>query len=250
MNKSKIPTVLAILLAGATIGGAIVYSKDSNNTTPSGTTENGEEISTPQTIWDIIEPVSEKDHVLGNPDAKITLVLYSDIECPYCKMFHGVLEQTIEKYGKNGTLRWVYRHLPMESLHPTAFKEAEATECAAELGGENMFWEYIKTLVESEKAPSQSNLVEDLSATAEKLGLDKEKFSTCLNEGRYTSRVEETMAEAEKIGIQGTPFSVVVREDGMAAPLSGALTYEQMEEVLTEILNPTEATEQPTESTE
>ena len=242
MDKSKIPTVVAILLAGAMIGGAIIYSQKSSNSSQtagvaSETGEVTETNNTPETIWEIIEPVTEKDHVLGSPEAKLTLILYSDIECPYCKTFHKTMSQVIDEYGKDGTLRWVYRHLPLESIHPTAPKEAEATECAAELGGNNAFWEYLNELVETNTPPSQSNLTNDLAKIAEKIGLDKTKFASCLDSNKYASRIAETSAEAAQLGIQGTPFSIIITADGKAAPISGALPYDDIKEAIKEILN-------------
>jgi len=242
MDKSKMSTIIAILLAGAMIGGAIIYSqKLSNSPQTAGLIDKTEETiktsDAPESIWDIIEPVTEKDHVLGSPEAKITLILYSDLECPYCKLFHKTMKQVIDTYGKNGTLRWVYRHLPLESLHPTAPKEAEATECAAEIGGDNAFWEYIDELIKTSTPPSQNNLTNDLAKIAEKIGLDKTKFIACLDSNKYASRIAETSAEAAKLGIQGTPFSVIITANGKAAPLSGALPFESMEEAINEILN-------------
>lgn len=242
MDKSKISTITAILLAGAMIGGAIIYSQKLSNSSQtadviSGTEEVAGTNNTPETIWEIIGPITEKDHVLGSPEAKLTLILYSDIECPYCKKFHKTMKQIIDTYGKDGTLRWVYRHLPLESLHPTAPKEAEATECAAEIGGDSAFWEYMDELIETSTPPSQNNLTNDLAKIAEKIGLDKAKFVSCLDSNKYAPRIAETSAEAAKLGIQGTPFSVIITADGKAAPLSGALPYEDMKEALEEMLN-------------
>src|SRR6185436_7093141 len=84
-----------------------------------------------------MEPVTEKDHILGNPNAEVIMVEYSDLECPFCKEFHSTLRRVMNEYGKDGKVAWVYRHFPIDSLHPKARKEAEATECAAELGGES-----------------------------------------------------------------------------------------------------------------
>lgn len=91
-----------------------------------------------------IRPVSPDDHILGNADAKIIVVEYSDLECPFCKVFHNTMHQVVEK--SNGDVAWVYRHYPISGLHPKAFLEALATECAWEQKGNDGFWKYTDQL--------------------------------------------------------------------------------------------------------
>ncbi len=105
-----------------------------------------------------IRPVSESDHILGNIDAKIIIVEYSDLECPFCKVFHSTMHQVVKEYS--GEVAWVYRHFPIVGLHPKAFREAEATECAWEQGGNEVFWKYTDKLFEV--TPSNNGLEESL----------------------------------------------------------------------------------------
>ena len=93
-----------------------------------------------------IRPVSSEDHILGNKNAKIVIVEYSDLECPFCKVFHNTMHQVVEK--SNGDVAWVYRHYPIPQLHKKAFHEAEATECAWEQKGNDGFWKYMDKLFE------------------------------------------------------------------------------------------------------
>ena len=93
-----------------------------------------------------MRPVSADEHILGNANAKIVIVEYSDLECPFCKVFHNTMHQVVEK--SNGDVAWVYRQYPIPQLHPKAFHEAEATECAWEQGGNKAFWKYIDKLFE------------------------------------------------------------------------------------------------------
>ena len=104
-----------------------------------------------------LRPLSGSDHIWGNPNAKIIIVEYSDLECPFCKVFHQTLHQVVEK---NAEVAWVYRHYPILGLHPKAFREAEATECAFEQGGNDMFWKYTDKLFEV--TPSNNGLDESL----------------------------------------------------------------------------------------
>lgn len=93
-----------------------------------------------------VPPVEKTDHMIGNKNAAITLVEYSDLECPYCARFHPVLEDLVKKYPTD--LLWIYRHFPLDSIHPHARAKAEAAECAFAQGGEKVFWDYIEKLFE------------------------------------------------------------------------------------------------------
>ncbi len=95
-----------------------------------------------------LDPVTEKDHVFGNRGAELMIVEYSDPECPFCKRFHETMAQVMSEYGKQGKVAWVYRHFPLDAIHSKARKEAEAMECAGELGGNDKFWAYLNKLME------------------------------------------------------------------------------------------------------
>ena len=132
-NNLTIPA--AIVIAGVLIAGA-VYLGGSSFTGSPASSETGGEIE--------INPIGDKDHILGSPNAKIVVVEYSDTECPFCKSFHETMNRIVDEYGKNGDVAWVYRHFPLDTIHSKARKEAEATECAAQLGGDAQFWGYIR----------------------------------------------------------------------------------------------------------
>ena len=83
--------------------------------------------------------VDSDDHIIGNPNAKIVLVEYSDFECPFCQRFHPTMQQIMEEYGDD--VAWVYRHFPL-SFHPNARPAAITSECVAKLGGNNAFWKF------------------------------------------------------------------------------------------------------------
>jgi len=102
---------------------------------------------------DSVAKVTKDDHVLGNINAPVKIIEFSDPECPFCKRFHITMEEIISNYGKGGQVAWVYRHFPLDSLHPKARKEAEALECAGEQG---KFWEYTSKIYEV--TPSNNRL--------------------------------------------------------------------------------------------
>lgn len=87
------------------------------------------------------KPVGENEHILGNQNARIKIVEYSDTECPFCKTFHSTMHRIVDQ--NSGEVAWVYRHFPIPQLHPNAEREAQATECVAEIAGNEVFWGYL-----------------------------------------------------------------------------------------------------------
>lgn len=90
----------------------------------------------------IPEVTVEGDHINGKSDARIQVVEYSDFECPFCGRFHETMNQVMAEYGESGDVNWIYRHFPLEQIHPNAFSLAVASECVSELGGNDKFWEF------------------------------------------------------------------------------------------------------------
>ncbi len=209
-TKSILSVPIAIVLAGALIAGAVFLSRDDGSAEKRAETETPENIppvTTPQKMD--TRPITEKDHIKGNPNATILIVEYSDTECPFCKNFHRTMETIIDEYGKSGKVAWVYRHFPLLQLHPKAPKEAEALECAAELGGNSSFWEYITDLFRV--TPSNNGLdLGELPNIAEWVGLEKEAFQTCLDSSEKLPIVQADLNEAVGAGGNGTPFNIFI----------------------------------------
>ena len=137
----------------------------------------------------------------------------------------------MNEYGKSGKVAWVYRHFPLDQLHSRARKESEATECAAELGGNDKFWAYLDRLMEITPANNGLDPAE-LPKIAEYVGLDKSKFNECLTSGKYAQKIEEHVQNAIATGGQGTPWSVVVDAKGKKYPLSGAQPYSSVKQLI------------------
>src|SRR3989338_8105483 len=138
-NKLSIP--VAIIVAGIFIAGAIVVS--------GWLSSREEDQIEPTEEADInIKAITDSDHIRGLSSAPVKVIEFSDTECPFCKMFHGTMKQAMDEYGKDGRIAWVYRHFPIDSLHSKARKEAEALECAGELGGNEGFWKYVDRVME------------------------------------------------------------------------------------------------------
>ncbi len=150
-----------------------------------------------------VKPVDEKtDHIRGNKDAKVTLIEYSDFECPFCLRHLDTINQLLANYKND--VRLIYRHFPLQSLHPEAQKAAEASECAALQG---KFWEMHDKIFEANTAGNMG--VQRWKDAAKELGLDVNKFNTCLDSGEASARVAQDQQEGGAAGISGTPGTFV-----------------------------------------
>lgn len=177
----------------------------------------------------------ERDHIYGNPDALISLIEYSDFECPYCKRFHPNPKELVD--GSDGQVNWIYRHFPLEFHNPLAQLEAEASECANEQGGNDAFWQYADLLYERTSSNGNGLSPDALVPLAQEIGLDDKVFEACLESGRMTARVKEDVVKGEKIGISGTPGNIIINnESGDAVPAAGALPTETLQNIVDSLM--------------
>ncbi|MGE3289090.1 MAG: Na+/H+ antiporter NhaA [Pseudonocardia sp.] len=177
----------------------------------------GDDVERRPTVLD--PPVDpERDHIRGPVDAPLTLVEFSDFECPFCGRATGVVEELRARFGPR--LRYVFRHLPLVDPHPHAELAAEAAEAAAAQG---RFWEMHDLLFHHQDRLRAA----DLLAHAEAVGLDVERFARDLGSGLHAARVREDAASAEASGVEGTPTFFIngVRHTGPTdtASLAAAL---------------------------
>lgn len=178
-----------------------------------------------------LRPVSAgRDHIRGNPAAPITLVEYSDFECPFCKRFHPTVKKLVDESG--GQVKWVYRHFPLDELHSKARKEAAASECAAELGGNDAFWKFADRFFELTPSNNRTDIDTVLPKIASEIGLDRTRFASCLASGRHDRHVAEDIENAKATGGQGTPWSIVVSKSGKTYSLSGAQPYAAVKQLV------------------
>lgn len=225
-HKLSIP--IAIIIAGALIAVGIYASgRDVRvSETPSQPIAQGSK------DLDEVQPVTSEDHIRGNPNAAVKIVEYSDTECPFCKRFHDTLNQVMNEYEANGQVAWVYRHFPIDQLHPVkARNEATALECANELGGNDKFWAYADRLFEI--TPSNNNLDQaELPKIAEYVGLDVNQFNSCLTSGKYAEHIESDYKNALETGGQGTPWSIVIGKNDKKYPINGAQNYASVKQII------------------
>ncbi len=182
-----------------------------------------------------VKPVNGEDHIRGNSNAPVKVVEFSDFECPFCKSFHATMKQVMNGYEKDGKVAWVFRHFAIDELHSKARKEAQAAECAAEIGGNQGFWAYADRLFEI--APSNNRLdLSQLPIVAHDTGLDQAKFESCLSGdqrgGKFATHIEADIQDARTSGGTGTPYSVVIGSKGHIFPISGAESYEAVKAII------------------
>jgi protein-disulfide isomerase len=152
---------------------------------------------TREDIPDLVDDVDpERDHVRGPQDAPVTLVEYGDYQCPYCGQAEVVIRELLASFSDE--LRYVWRHLPLNDVHPYAQTAAEAAEAAAAQGA---FWDMHDRLLDHQDELESSDLVRH----AEELGLDVERFWAEVGEGRHAERIAEDVATADASGVTGTP---------------------------------------------
>ncbi|MCG8427527.1 MAG: DsbA family protein [Chromatiales bacterium] len=182
-----------------------------------------------------VRPVSvERDHIRGDINAEISLIEYSDYECPFCKRFHPTAQKLID--DNRGTVNWVYRHFPLEFHNPGAQKQAEASECAAEIGGNEIFWKYSDLIYARTKSNGKGFPIDNLVPLAKELGLDEGKFSECLDSGRMALRVQEDYENGVVSGISGTPGNILINNKTKEVYVaSGAIPLESLQRIVDQL---------------
>jgi protein-disulfide isomerase len=152
---------------------------------------------TTEELLDLSEDVDpDRDHIRGPEEAPVTLVEYGDYQCPYCGQAEVVIRELLDSFGDD--LRYVWRHLPLNDVHPNTQEAAEASEAAAAQGA---FWEMNDKLLQHQDALTTPDLV----GYAEELGLDVDRFLDELRRREHTERVAEDVASADASGVAGTP---------------------------------------------
>lgn len=192
----------------------------SSNTTQGGTVA-GAATTVPDTDpTGKVPPLTANDHVMGDRNAKVLLVEYSDMECPYCKQFND----TVSKLAKAGKVAWVYRHFPL-SFHANAQIKAESAECVAAQKGDAAFFTYLTEVMST--SDSGSGFSKDqLYSVATKVGVDQAEFKNCIESGKMSNRVKLDSDQGSALGIDGTPGSFLVKSDGTQKFINGALPYQ------------------------
>jgi protein-disulfide isomerase len=209
-------------------GGFLIFSYvDGNSGTGNVVAPTGQD----PTAANIRVNIENDDAILGSEDAEISIVEFSDFQCPFCGRANDglIAELKASNYIANGDVNLVFKHFPLRSIHPQAQKASEASVCAQDQG---KFWEYHDVLFSNQNALSDA----DLKKYASQLGLNTNNFNDCLDNGKATSRVNADYNQASAAGAQGTPYFVVYNKKTKdMIPVSGAVPFANLESAIQQV---------------
>lgn len=252
MKENK--TIIAIIIASVLIAGSLIFlglrlGNNSDTTNQVSFAEQLEEYQKQQEQAQIeaqaqqekqaaeqaknVIPPNEDDHILGDRDALISIIEYSDFECPFCKRFSPTPKQAIE--ANPGEVNHVFRHFPLGFHDPLATQQALASECVADLGGNEKFWQYHDRIFET----TESNIgmeASELTALAKEVGVNVNEFQACLDSEKFLAEVQADMKSGADAGVTGTPGNIIRNnKTGEVRFLPGAYPIEAVQAAIDEL---------------
>ncbi len=208
-----------VLLAAVIIGGFFMLSGNSGT--------DGNTVQQPDTQPSVVKASLDDDAVLGDKNAPVTIIEFSDYQCPYCgRHFSETFPQLKSEYIDTGKVKIVFRDFPLTQIHPMAQPSAEAAECVREKGGDEAYWKMHDKIFENQQVLS----VDNLKLWAKDLGYD---IPSCLDSGKYRNEVVKDSTDAQSAGFQGTPGFVIMKTgDKEGIPLKGAYPYSTFQQII------------------
>ncbi len=229
-QQTSMALPLAIVVGFAMIAIAIFFT--SGNQAP---------VATAPTVTDnvvaasAVRSISDSDYVLGNPNAPIVMIEYSDYDCPFCKQFHATMHQILDEYGVTGRLAWVYRQFPLVDLHPNAPQLSEAALCVGDIAGNSAFWTFSDAVFDSRDETDFTNVTK-LPQFAEAAGVERSAFTECMNSDRMLDTLKADMADGLAAGAQGTPYTII-RVGNQEAVINGAQSYNTVKAIVENLIS-------------
>lgn len=238
-SKNQFLIPVAIILGFGMIAAAIFFGQQSSpsaqyaleNTAPEENQVRPNDNGNPEDI----NPVTEEDWIRGNPNAPIQIVEYSDYDCPFCKNFHETMNQVMDEYGADGQVAWIFRHFPLQQLHPNAPAIAQAAECVGNLGGNESFWTF-SDFVFDERSTNEPTDITRLEEFAVSSGVSAAAFNECVANNEYQENVEADFNNAIAVGGRGTPHSIVLVGDQQGV-INGAQPYATVKQIVDNLIS-------------
>jgi len=175
----------------------------------------------------------DNDPIIGNPDAEITIIEFSDFQCPFCARFHTqTLPSILEEYIDQGKVKLVFRDFPIQSIHPNALPASVAAECANEQG---KFREMHDILFENQNEWNRVETVDAMtlfSQYASKMQLEQEIFDSCLTNGKYIEEIKKDLDDGRIYGVSGTPGFFIGNDKVGYVELKGAQPFESFKKII------------------
>ncbi len=220
IKKSSLRTVSVVLLTlliGVYLGSQFFAPKNATTTT---------------TIQQRVQVSVDDDPFLGSNDAPLTVIEFSDFQCPFCRSaYQSVITNLKKDYVETGKIKFVYRDFPL-SFHPMSEKSAEAANCA---NGQGKFWE-MHDKIFGEQAKLGTGTVQynatDLKNWASDIGLDMTAFNSCLDSGKYSQEVQKDINDGGRAGVQGTPTFFIGNSNNGFVVIPGAVPYAAFRQVV------------------
>lgn len=235
-KKLELSLPVSIIISGIIIAMSIIFTRNNGEIVKQaqGINDPNAQVAQDKANLDAINKVKKDEHIRGNIDAPVTIVEYSDLECPFCTKVHATIKAVVAEY--DGDVAWVYRQFPLTNLqqnfHVNAVRAANATECIANMAGNEAFWNFIDGLFEGGK-PLSDSLYQSL---AQKEGVDMEEFQKCVDESKYQNDIDEDINNAFEIGGGGTPWIVVLGPNGEKLPIEGAQPISVFRSIITPLI--------------
>ncbi len=221
----------AIIVAGVLIALAVIYANSQSPAGPAaGSAGEGESAAEERAVsGDLVDGAP----FLGNPAAPVTMVEFSDFQCPFCRrMYIQTLPQIKEKYVKTGKVKFAYRDFPLSSIHDMAQKYAEAARCAND---QDKFWQMHDKIFDEQELRGAGTIqgikVADIKQWARDIGLNQAQFDECLDSEKYAGAVQKDFDAGQALGVSGTPATFI---NGRL--VQGAVPFSQFEAVIEEEL--------------
>lgn len=209
-------------------GGQSLFKLNSGNGNKAVVEQKADDQAAPQPKGKVDIALKDSDYIRGDINAPVTVITYTDLECPYCQRFHPNLLKVLNDFA--GKVKVAVRHFPL-SFHANAQKEAEAAECVGKLGGAEKYWNFIDTIFEKTTSNGTGIALADLPKLAKGAGVNESQFKTCLNNNEMAEKVQNDLKEGSQYGVAGTPTSFVNGE-----VVEGAVPYEQLKAVVEQAL--------------
>jgi protein-disulfide isomerase len=219
MNALKKPSLVlpaAVLLGGAIVAFAVYASQHRAEPSTRGGGDPAQ-----------VRPVSQSDHLYGNPAAPIKILEYADFDCEFCKQFDDTMRQVMSQYGASGEVAWVFRDFPITALHPEAYRTAEAADCVAATAGNDAYWAFSAELFAGQPVDPGQFL-----ALAEAVGADPSAVGRCEQSASSTvdAAINADIANAQAAGALGTPYAILEAPGEPLVVIDGAWPYAALSE--------------------
>ena len=213
-----------------------IFIQDAKNVIDPQSVQSSAQSSTQKQTTPILVSVDD-DPMRGDPNAPITMIEFSDFQCPFCLKFHTQTLALIQKdYIDTGKVNFVYRDFPIQAIHPNAVPAALAAECADDQG---MFWEYHDNLFDNQQnwgGLATASAVNTFKQYAAELGLDAVEFDACLDSGKYVDEIRNDLQAGQSYGVTGTPGFFIGNDKIGYVNVSGAQPYSVFERVIDQLL--------------